>query len=319
MLSPPSPSIGSSGGLTVDRRWKANIEIAPNCPRCASTNTKFCYYNNYSLSQPRYFCKACRRYWTKGGSLRNVPFGGGCRKSRRSSKASSLSSSSIGHHHQEQQLPSSPFLEDDDLNDPVENSMAIGAASSTSNHHIDLADVFSKFLSHGDHQQVHEHRPLIDHFSNSSCSTTTTTSYGTALSSPIDHFEHHQHEHPNEIEMISSLNLVMEEQERSLMVPQIVGGTDHDQGLSNNEGLMQDLMSNVNAFGIHHHEEDISWSDVNSGSSFDSWQQMQFPHDHQMCGSDDADVAVEDDNSLLFLPTPLQSNWSSFDIPNYGS
>ncbi|KAK9134607.1 hypothetical protein Syun_013937 [Stephania yunnanensis] len=317
MLSPPSSSIGSSGGLTVDRRWKANIEVAPNCPRCASANTKFCYYNNYSLSQPRYFCKACRRYWTKGGSLRNVPFGGGCRKSRRSSKASSLSSSSIGHH-QEQQLPSSPFPEDDDLNDPVENSMAIGA-SSTSNHHIDLTDVFSKFLSHGDHQQVHEHRPLIDHFSNSSCSTTTTTSYGTALSSPIDHFEHHQHEHPNEIEMISSLNLVMEEQERSLMVPQIVGGTDHDQGLSNNEGSMQDLMSNVNAFGIHHHEEDISWSDVNSGSSFDSWQQMQFPHDHQMCSNDEADVAVEDDNSLMFSPTPLQSNWSSFDIPNYGS
>ncbi|KAL3641148.1 hypothetical protein CASFOL_016116 [Castilleja foliolosa] len=65
-------------------KWKCNnIEIAPNCPRCASTNTKFCYYNNYSLSQPRYFCKACRRYWTKGGSLRNVPVGGGCRKSRR--------------------------------------------------------------------------------------------------------------------------------------------------------------------------------------------------------------------------------------------
>ncbi|KAL0360342.1 UNVERIFIED_CONTAM: Dof zinc finger protein DOF1.2 [Sesamum radiatum] len=73
--------------LVMDRttsKWKYNnIEIAPNCPRCASTNTKFCYYNNYSLSQPRYFCKGCRRYWTKGGSLRNVPVGGGCRKSRR--------------------------------------------------------------------------------------------------------------------------------------------------------------------------------------------------------------------------------------------
>ncbi|KAL3638908.1 hypothetical protein CASFOL_016815 [Castilleja foliolosa] len=69
-------------------KWKCNnIEIAPNCPRCASTNTKFCYYNNYSLSQPRYFCKGCRRYWTKGGSLRNVPVGGGCRKSRRARAA----------------------------------------------------------------------------------------------------------------------------------------------------------------------------------------------------------------------------------------
>ncbi|MQL93555.1 hypothetical protein Taro_026199 [Colocasia esculenta] len=46
------------------------------CPRCDSTNTKFCYYNNYSRSQPRHFCKACRRHWTNGGTLRNVPVGG---------------------------------------------------------------------------------------------------------------------------------------------------------------------------------------------------------------------------------------------------
>ncbi|XP_078432041.1 DOF zinc finger protein 2 [Wolffia australiana] len=51
------------------------------CPRCESTNTKFCYYNNYNLSQPRHFCKDCRRYWTKGGALRNIPVGGGTRKS----------------------------------------------------------------------------------------------------------------------------------------------------------------------------------------------------------------------------------------------
>ncbi|KAF7136516.1 hypothetical protein RHSIM_Rhsim08G0231700 [Rhododendron simsii] len=56
------------------------------CPRCDSTNTKFCYYNNYNLSQPRHFCKNCRRYWTKGGALRNIPVGGGTRKnSKRSS------------------------------------------------------------------------------------------------------------------------------------------------------------------------------------------------------------------------------------------
>ncbi|KAL5540067.1 hypothetical protein UlMin_043948 [Ulmus minor] len=63
---------------------------ALKCPRCDSLNTKFCYYNNYNLSQPRHFCKNCRRYWTKGGVLRNVPVGGGCRKTKRSkSKASS--------------------------------------------------------------------------------------------------------------------------------------------------------------------------------------------------------------------------------------
>lgn len=69
------------------------------CPRCDSSNTKFCYYNNYSLSQPRHFCKACKRYWTRGGTLRNVPVGGGCRKNkrvRRTSAASSPSSPSSG-------------------------------------------------------------------------------------------------------------------------------------------------------------------------------------------------------------------------------
>ncbi|KAI3680659.1 hypothetical protein L6452_35432 [Arctium lappa] len=52
------------------------------CPRCESTNTKFCYYNNYNKTQPRHFCKACKRHWTKGGTLRNVPVGGG-RKNKR--------------------------------------------------------------------------------------------------------------------------------------------------------------------------------------------------------------------------------------------
>ncbi|KAB1218449.1 Dof zinc finger protein DOF1.7 [Morella rubra] len=65
------------------------------CPRCDSTNTKFCYYNNYNLSQPRHFCKNCRRYWTKGGALRNIPVGGGTRKNaKRPSNAKRSSSSS---------------------------------------------------------------------------------------------------------------------------------------------------------------------------------------------------------------------------------
>ncbi|PHT55983.1 Dof zinc finger protein DOF1.4 [Capsicum baccatum] len=64
------------------------------CPRCDSSNTKFCYYNNYSLSQPRHFCKACKRYWTRGGTLRNVPVGGGCRKNKRIKRPSTNSSSS---------------------------------------------------------------------------------------------------------------------------------------------------------------------------------------------------------------------------------
>ncbi|KAE8659703.1 Dof zinc finger protein DOF5.3 [Hibiscus syriacus] len=84
-----------------DQRLKALTgENQPNppekCPRCESLNTKFCYYNNYSLSQPRYFCKNCRRYWTQGGTLRNVPVGGGCRKGKRT-KVSSPGENSRSH------------------------------------------------------------------------------------------------------------------------------------------------------------------------------------------------------------------------------
>ncbi|XP_057727309.1 dof zinc finger protein DOF3.7-like isoform X2 [Arachis stenosperma] len=73
---------------------KARPQEQLNCPRCNSTNTKFCYYNNYSLTQPRYFCKTCRRYWTEGGSLRNVPVGGGSRKNKIKINTNNNSSSS---------------------------------------------------------------------------------------------------------------------------------------------------------------------------------------------------------------------------------
>ncbi|KAJ4896373.1 Dof zinc finger protein DOF3.7 [Raphanus sativus] len=82
-------NVGSGGNnnntaTTMESR-KARPQEKVNCPRCNSTNTKFCYYNNYSLTQPRYFCKGCRRYWTEGGSLRNVPVGGSSRKNKKSS------------------------------------------------------------------------------------------------------------------------------------------------------------------------------------------------------------------------------------------
>lgn len=52
------------------------------CPRCNSRDTKFCYYNNYNVNQPRHFCKNCQRYWTAGGTMRNVPVGAGRRKTK---------------------------------------------------------------------------------------------------------------------------------------------------------------------------------------------------------------------------------------------
>ncbi|XP_052203371.1 dof zinc finger protein DOF3.5-like [Diospyros lotus] len=105
-------------------RWSSNVEVAPSCPRCASSNTKFCYYNNYSLSQPRYFCKGCRRYWTKGGSLRNVPIGGTCGKRRRPKPAKNQQVSTVRSDPSPGVPPSSPARTQ-----------------------IDLAEVFAKFLN----------------------------------------------------------------------------------------------------------------------------------------------------------------------------
>ncbi|CAA7031953.1 unnamed protein product [Microthlaspi erraticum] len=91
-LKQPNP-IGAAA-TPVERKARPEKDQALNCPRCSSLNTKFCYYNNYSLTQPRYFCKDCRRYWTEGGSLRNIPIGGGIRKNKRSSSISNSSSPS---------------------------------------------------------------------------------------------------------------------------------------------------------------------------------------------------------------------------------
>ncbi|ERN07821.1 hypothetical protein AMTRI_Chr08g162760 [Amborella trichopoda] len=88
------PASAATAGRARGARPPASEATALRCPRCDSTNTKFCYYNNYSLSQPRHFCKTCRRYWTRGGALRNVPVGGGCRKNKRTKNNSSNSGSS---------------------------------------------------------------------------------------------------------------------------------------------------------------------------------------------------------------------------------
>ncbi|KAK9748820.1 hypothetical protein RND81_02G082800 [Saponaria officinalis] len=150
---PPVPT------MMMDRRWRANVDPAPNCPRCASSNTKFCYYNNYSLSQPRFFCKGCRRYWTRGGSLRSVPVGGGCRKSRRSrSVKSSLSSSSV--------VNTSPIMSSD-------CSQESGCPD------IDMAAVFAKYLNH-DHGNLGQE---INEATNTTPTTSSEASHDSLTSS----------------------------------------------------------------------------------------------------------------------------------------
>ncbi|KAF8390139.1 hypothetical protein HHK36_024661 [Tetracentron sinense] len=70
-------------GISQEKTLKKPDKILP-CPRCNSMDTKFCYYNNYNVSQPRHFCKNCQRYWTAGGTMRNVPVGSGRRKNKSS-------------------------------------------------------------------------------------------------------------------------------------------------------------------------------------------------------------------------------------------
>ncbi|KAL8150618.1 hypothetical protein V2J09_020426 [Rumex salicifolius] len=117
---------GRGGPIFDDRRLRAAAQGLPHqqafkCPRCDSSNTKFCYYNNYNLSQPRHFCKNCRRYWTNGGILRNVPVGGGCRKTKRSSKRKASSPA-----------PSSQATPSTAVNDRQNKSTSRSSSESTS-------------------------------------------------------------------------------------------------------------------------------------------------------------------------------------------
>ncbi|KAK8953631.1 Dof zinc finger protein DOF4.4 [Platanthera guangdongensis] len=103
----------------------SSSEPPRTCPRCDSPNTKFCYYNNYSSAQPRYFCRTCRRYWTHGGALRNLPHASNA-ASRRAAKLS------------RRPTPSSNF------------PAAAGAAASTSRpplHHLQVSSAGTTSLS----------------------------------------------------------------------------------------------------------------------------------------------------------------------------
>ncbi|KAK6944538.1 Zinc finger, Dof-type [Dillenia turbinata] len=79
----PKASEDLSGNTMAEQEkvLKKPDKIIP-CPRCNSLDTKFCYFNNYNVNQPRHFCKNCQRYWTAGGTMRNVPVGAGRRKNK---------------------------------------------------------------------------------------------------------------------------------------------------------------------------------------------------------------------------------------------
>ncbi|XP_061358659.1 dof zinc finger protein DOF5.7-like [Gastrolobium bilobum] len=122
------------------------------CPRCDSSNTKFCYYNNYSLSQPRHFCKTCRRYWTNGGALRNVPIGGGCRKNKKAKSSSSSSSSRLSFDSKDSgsssELGGLRFL--NGISPSMDFRLGGLPFPSMQNHHPQTTGIYNQFSSFGD-------------------------------------------------------------------------------------------------------------------------------------------------------------------------
>ncbi|XP_024014294.1 dof zinc finger protein DOF4.4 [Eutrema salsugineum] len=113
------------------------------CPRCNSDNTKFGYYNNYRVSQPRYICKNCRRHWTHGGTLRDIPIGGSGRKTKRPkinqpsvSQVVSVEIQQVNHHQ--------PFLHVQETNEFTGTSDSSSTVVPVGNHFSSLPEI------HGD-------------------------------------------------------------------------------------------------------------------------------------------------------------------------
>ncbi|XP_008797869.2 dof zinc finger protein DOF3.1-like [Phoenix dactylifera] len=115
------------------------------CPRCDSTNTKFCYYNNYNLSQPRHFCKDCRRYWTKGGALRNIPVGGGTRKNSKRSAASATAGATASKRPSTTSPPPPPSS--DHLPKPEPISVLYSSTTDPDDRLLDISGSFSSLLA----------------------------------------------------------------------------------------------------------------------------------------------------------------------------
>ncbi|OIV96798.1 hypothetical protein TanjilG_18258 [Lupinus angustifolius] len=275
----PTPIIEKSSS----RSWKPHIEVAPNCPRCASTNTKFCYYNNYSLSQPRYFCKGCRRYWTKGGSLRSVPVGGGCRKNRRGKLA--------------RHSPQGGRLANDNSGSDDRDS---SSDTNILSNDIDMAVVFAKFLN----QNPNSGEEFEGEANNnaSMCSNKSPTRSSTP-----------------ELSIEAEIDAVVQPQEKPSNDPidadsGKIGGPLEElsfSGIDEFEGFLgEDVV------------QDVLWSnDVTMSSSVnDSWQQpmmqmqLQQLEESLMPLNEDGDQILPISSTINLL-NESWSTWSSFDLP----
>ncbi|KAM1105530.1 hypothetical protein ACFX13_002539 [Malus domestica] len=266
---------------------KSHIEIAPNCPRCASSNTKFCYYNNYSLSQPRYFCKGCRRYWTKGGSLRNVPVGGGCRKNRRG-KAARLSQADRGSLSYFQHHNSSTTTEDD-----LAGNTQPGGSNVPD---IDLAVVFAKFLNHNSTTpDGHDHDPNLVISSSALNDRDGSHNSSKAADDLVEAVGHHY---------LLEGHQSQEENVQTFM------GINHNDDMNIHEFELQGLLGDDEQV-----VQDVFWSDdattslTSSTASF-TWQPMM---DLQ-----ELDCSLPSDDDQMKISTNLcGDNWSSFEFSGF--
>ncbi|KAL3536685.1 hypothetical protein ACH5RR_000051 [Cinchona calisaya] len=145
--------------VVQERKVRPQKEQALNCPRCHSTNTKFCYYNNYSLTQPRYFCKTCRRYWTEGGTLRNVPVGGGSRKNKRSTTTTTINASTSSSFHK---LPADHLMNPTKIHDEQDLKLAFPPSQGQYYHHGGSPQFFelTKIDSSSSNQQLKSSTPF---------------------------------------------------------------------------------------------------------------------------------------------------------------
>ncbi|KAL0924576.1 hypothetical protein M5K25_005417 [Dendrobium thyrsiflorum] len=97
-LKKSSSAPAAAAGAPEEEDTAAEAAETLPCPRCKSRETKFCYFNNYNVNQPRHFCKACHRYWTAGGVLRNVPVGAGRRRNPLSPRRKIINDRSVSLH-----------------------------------------------------------------------------------------------------------------------------------------------------------------------------------------------------------------------------
>ncbi|KAJ8430938.1 hypothetical protein Cgig2_021870 [Carnegiea gigantea] len=158
--------------------FKRPDKILP-CPRCSSSDTKFCYFNNYNVNQPRHFCKSCQRYWTAGGTVRNVPVGAGRRRNKHmASQYRQIIASSDGG-------PASLVGTPDSANHPLLEESSSSCTGSSPNEMVlkfgpesPHCDSTRNLLSQGQKNGCHEKASLP-------CGSPLTASYGVNNDVPL--------------------------------------------------------------------------------------------------------------------------------------